>query len=184
MITHKGTNPIETIRLQLRRFEYTDVEDMYNNWASDPEVVKYLPWGPHESIKVTRKRISDWILNYSYDNNYNWAICFKRNNEVIGSISAEILNDRDGICEVGYCIGRKYWGQGIMTEALRAVMHYLFYEVGYQKITARHDILNPASGKVMQKTGMQFERMLYQVSKRRDGSLCDCAVYGKVRGEI
>jgi ribosomal-protein-alanine N-acetyltransferase len=66
-----------------------------------------------------------------------------------------------------------------MTEALLAVMHYLFYDVGYQKIQAKHDILNAASGKVMQKAGMRFEKMQYHMGVRRDGSIYDCAVYTK-----
>lgn len=179
MIQHKGTNSIETIRLILRRFTVDDTKDMFYNWSSDPEVVKYLPWGPHEHIRITERRMKEWCNNYKYNNYYNWAIYLKSKNEVIGSISVEIKNDAAETCEVGYCIGKDYWSQGIMTEALRAVMHYLFYEIGYQKIMARHDILNIASGKVMQKSGMHFDKMLYHVSERRDGSLCDCALYVK-----
>jgi len=179
MIHHKGTNAIETVRLILRRFEERDAKDMYLNWASDPEVCKYLPWGPHKDIEASKKRVEGWIRNYDNDNTYNWAIFLKGRNKVIGSISVEISNETQQSCEVGYCIGREYWSRGIMTEALLAVMHYLFYEVGYQRIWAKHDVLNIASGKVMQKAGMQFEKIQYHYGVRRDGSYYDCAVYGK-----
>lgn len=179
MIQHKGTNSIETIRLLLRRFEEQDARDMYSNWASDPEVCKYLSWGPHKDISVTRKRIIDWVRNYQYEDNYNWAIHLKGWNQVIGSISVEISNQSQLSCEVGYCIGKEYWNRGIMTEALLAVMHYLFYEVGYQHIRAKHDVLNIGSGRVMQKAGMQFEKMQYHTGIRRDGTYYDAAVYGK-----
>ncbi len=179
MIHHKGTNSIETNRLFLRRFEDRDAEAMYNNWASDPEAVKFLPWGPHQNPEVTRKRVRDIIVRYENNNYYNWAICRKYNNIAIGSISVELFNDLEQSCEVGYCLSREFWSRGIMTEALRAVMHYLFYEISYQKIVARHDVLNIASGRVMQKSGMSFEKLLYHVSRRRDGSDCDCAVYRK-----
>jgi ribosomal-protein-alanine N-acetyltransferase len=66
-----------------------------------------------------------------------------------------------------------------MTEALRAVLHYLFYDAGYQKIYAKHDTLNSASGKVMQKAGMHFVKYEYHTGIRRDGSFFDCAVYEK-----
>lgn len=179
MVQHKGTNSIETLRIVLQRFKEEDAEDMFYNWASDPVVCEFLSWGPHSNISVSKKRIKDWLMNYEYEETYNWAIYLKNSKEVIGSISVEVFDDNAESCEVGYCLSRKHWNYGLMTEALRAVMHYLFFEIGYQRIQAKHDILNPASGRVMQKAGMQFEGILYHVSKRRDGSLCDVAVYSK-----
>jgi ribosomal-protein-alanine N-acetyltransferase len=154
---------------------------MYHNWAGDPEVCKYLSWGPHKDAEVSRKRIINWINNYEYMNSYVWAIELKNKEMAIGSISVELSNDTALSCEVGYCIGRAYWGRGIMTEALIAIMHYLFYEVGYELIQAKHDVLNVASGKVMQKAGMQFSKTEYRVGVRRDGTYYDCAVYIKHR---
>ncbi len=183
MIQHLGTNSIETLRLLLRRFERKDAKDMFHNWAGDPEVCKYLSWGPHSNISVTQARIESWINQYNYENTYVWAIVLKSKNQAIGSISVEIHDDIKKTCEIGYCLGKEYWNQGIMTEALRAVMQYLFFEVGYERIIAKHDILNLASGRVMQKAGMRFEKMLYNVSRRRDGTLCDCAVYVKAIGD-
>lgn len=179
LIHHKGTNTIETLRLVLRRFKAEDAEDMFHNWAGDPEVCKYLLWGPHKNAEASRKRIMQWVNNYDIDSSYIWAIELKAKNMAIGSISVELTYDSVFTCEVGYCIGRDYWNRGIMTEALRAIMHYLFYEVGYQQIQAKHDLLNPASGMVMQKAGMHFARYEYQAGVRRDGSYYDCAVYVK-----
>lgn len=178
-MNHIGTNSIETIRLILRRFQIEDTYDMYKNWASDIETLKYLPWGPHSDINVTRRRIISWISNYNKTNVYNWAIYLKSIQEVIGSISVEISNEKEESCEIGYCIGRAFWGREIVPEALRAVMHYLFNEVGYKKIIARHDVLNRASGRVMQKAGMDFDKIIYNVGRRRDGSIYDVAVYVK-----
>ncbi|NLP35288.1 MAG: GNAT family N-acetyltransferase [Clostridiales bacterium] len=179
MLLHKGTNSIETRRLLLRKFEKNDAKDMFHNWAGDIEVCKYLSWGPHKNIGVTQMRIDSWINQYDYEDTYIWAIEYKNVNQAIGSISVEMNDDRTLSCEIGYCLSKEYWNRGIMTEALRVVMHYLHYEIGYEKIVAKHDILNPASGKVMQKAGMEFEKVLYQTSRRRDGTLCDCAVYAK-----
>jgi ribosomal-protein-alanine N-acetyltransferase len=178
-LKHMGTVNIETIRLRLRKFKIEDAKDMFLNWASDPEVCKYLSWGPYSDPNTCYKRVTNWVNSYTYDNTYVWAIELKGKDTVIGSISVEITNDTIKSCEVGYCIGRPYWNRGIMTEALRAVMHFLFYEIGYQVIIAKHDILNKASGKVMQKAGMQFVKLEIQVGLRRDGSYYDCAVYAK-----
>lgn len=176
---HQGTKPIETIRLLLRRFKPEDTEDMFHNWASDPEVCRFLLWGPHLDVEATRKRITNWVNNYEMNHAYVWALELKSKGTVIGSISVEWSNDTSRSCEVGYCMAKLYWGRGIMTEALRAVMHYLFYEVGYQRIQAKHDILNIASGRVMQKAGMHLIKFEYHVGVRRDGSFYDCAVYVK-----
>ncbi len=178
-IRHKGTVQIETIRLVLRRFEETDAKDMFQNWAGDPEVCKYLSWGPHTSEEASRKRILSWISGYVRYNSYVWALQEKKRGRVIGSISVEIANDMAGLCEVGYCLSREYWNQGLMTEALRAVMHYLFYEIGYQRIQAKHDVLNVASGRVMQKAGMVYIRTEEKVGLRKDGTYYDCDVYMK-----
>lgn len=182
-LQHKGTVTIETLRLILRRFEETDARDMYQNWAGDPEVCKYLSWGPHSNEEVSRKRIMAWVSNYFRLNSYVWALELKRDQAVVGSISVEITDDIAGSCEVGYCLGKKYWQQGLMAEALIAVQHYLFYEIGYQTIQAKHDVLNIASGRVMQKAGMKYYKTEPKVGVRRDGTYYDCDVYVKHIGE-
>jgi [ribosomal protein S5]-alanine N-acetyltransferase len=179
LIQHKGTQSIETVRLLLRRFCKEDAEDMFDNWAKDPEVCKYLLWGPHKDVEASRSRIIQWVNQYEVGNSYVWAITLQVRNIAIGSISVEISNDSSMSCEVGYCIGKAYWSRGIMTEALLAVLHYLFNDVGYQQIQAKHDTQNVASGRVMQKAGMHFAKYEYHVGLRRDGTFYDCAVYEK-----
>lgn len=178
-LQHMGTKSIETVRLLLRRFDVQDADDMFKNWASDADVCKYLSWGPHPSVDISRRRIENWVRNYSYNNSYVWAIEYKNSGTAIGSISMEMSNDEAGSCEVGYCIGKAYWNRGIMSEALHAILHYLFFEIGYQEIKAKHDVLNVASGRVMQKAGMHFDKFEYRTGIRRDGSIYDCAVYLK-----
>ncbi len=182
-IQHKGTVTIETLRLILRRFEEQDAEAMYKNWAGDAEVCKFLSWGPHISSEVSMKRILNWIDGYRRDNSYVWALEEKGNGQAIGSISVEIADDRGESCEVGYCLSKDYWNRGVMTEALQAILHYLFYEVGYRRIQAKHDVLNVASGRVMQKAGMLYEKTENKVGLRKDGTYYDLDVYVKYREE-
>lgn len=183
-IMHKGTVTIETSRLVLRRFEESDAKDMYERWAGDLEVCKFLSWGPHTSVEASRRRILSWLEGYKRDNSYVWAIEFKRLGTAIGSISVELSDDKSDSCEVGYCLAKDYWSRGIMSEALIAVMHYLFYEIGYQRIQAKHDTMNVASGRVMQKAGMNFKKLENRAGIRKDGTYYDCAVYEKLRDEI
>lgn len=178
-LQHKGSVTIETLRLILRRFDEQDAEDMFHNWAGDAAVCRYLSWGPHTSKEASLKRIQNWCVRYRWNNSYVWALEAKGKGCVIGSISVEIADDVNESCEVGYCLSREYWNRGVMTEALQAVLHFLFYEVGYRRIQAKHDVLNVASGRVMQKAGMQYERTEYKVGIRKDGTYYDLDVYVK-----
>ena len=74
---HCGTQSIETERLVLRRFSIDDAEAMYRNWASDPEVTKYLTWPTHTGVEVSRAVLKDWISAYSQNDYYQWAIVLK-----------------------------------------------------------------------------------------------------------
>lgn len=178
---HLGTRNIETERLVLRRFVLEDADKMYQNWASDSEVTKYLTWSAHESVEVTKSVLSDWISSYDNENQYQWCIAKKENDEPIGNISVVKFNEKTESFEIGYCIGRAYWHQGITSEALAAVMKYLLDEVGARRIEAAHDTRNPHSGAVMQKCGLHYEGTRIQAGYNTTG-ICDIALYGYVKG--
>lgn len=174
---HLGTKRIETERLTLRPFRMEDADDMYRNWANDDEVTKFLTWPTHGSVEVSREVLRDWTSHYDEKNYYQWAIVLKGEREtVIGSIAAVHLNDRIRMAHIGYCIGRNWWHQGLMSEALSAVIRFFFTEVGVNRIEARHDIDNANSGKVMKKCGMQFEGTKRQADWNNQG-VCDLAEY-------
>lgn len=174
---HKGTKRIETERLILRKFEISDAEVMFRDWASDPEVTEYLPWAPHADVSVSREIIGDWIKSYSNDNSYQWAIVLKSNgSEPIGSIGVPSQNDETDMIHIGYVIGKKWWRQGITTEALKALIDFFFNEVGANRIELKHDSLNPSSGSVMLKCGLQYEGTMRQACKSNHG-IGDCKLY-------
>lgn len=182
MLTHKGTQTIETDRLILRRAVREDAEPMFRNWASDPEVTKYLTWPAYETVETAYPILDMWISEYEKPNYYQWMIELKELGEPIGSISAVRQNDRVEEAEIGYCIGSQWWHKGIMTEALSAVIEYLFTEVGMNRVAARHDPNNPHSGGVMRKCGMKYEGTT-RASDRNNQGLCDAAHYAILRSE-
>lgn len=157
MVVHKGTVTLETERLILRRFKVSDAPAMYKNWASDSEVTQYLQWQPHVSAEATGELLDQWAESYKEDDYYQWAIVLKELGEPVGGISVVSHDDNVGKAHIGYCIGRKWWHRGITSEALSAVIDFLFDEVGMQRIEARHDVRNPNSGGVMKKCGMKYE---------------------------
>ncbi len=177
---HKGTKEIETERLILRPFRVSDAEQMFFNWASDGEVAKYLTWPPHGNAGFTKKLLEDWVKQYENDSYYQWCIELKENSQAIGSISVVEVFDSIDAVEIGYCIGKKYWGKGITSEALSSLVSFFFNEVNANRIMAYHDTDNPASGRVMEKCGLKYEGTLIQSARNQQG-ICDIAVYGLVK---
>ena len=182
MMKHLGTKTLETPRLILRQFTMEDAQAMYDNWASDPEVTKYLTWPTHGSIDVTRMVLTDWVESYAKDDFYQWGIELKELGRPIGSISTVNLKEAAEKVEIGYCIGSCWWHQGIMSEAMKAVMDFFFDEVGAGRVEARHDPRNPHSGNVMKKCGMIYEGTLRQADRNNQG-ICDMVVYSLLASE-
>ena len=182
MLTHKGTQTIETSRLILRRAVREDAELMFRNWASDPEVTKYLTWPAHETVETSAWVLNSWVGEYEKTNYYQWMIVLKELGEPIGSISVVRQNEDAEELEIGYCIGKLWWHQGIVTEAVSAVIGYLFKEVGAVRVTARHDPNNPNSGKVMRKCSMTYQGTTLASDQNNQG-ICDAAHYAITRSE-
>jgi ribosomal-protein-alanine N-acetyltransferase len=182
-LSHKGTIKLETERLLLRRFVIADANDVFENWANDAEVTKYLTWQPHKNSAVTRQRLSSWEQRYKNPTFYSWAIVPKDFGKVIGSISIIGLHEKNLRAEVVYCLSKAFWGQGIMTEALKKVIEFMFTEVNINRLQAKHYSDNIASGKVMLKVGMKYEGTLRQSAINNSGQLVDNKVYAILKEE-
>ena len=181
MLKHKGTRTIETPRLILRQARLEDAEPMFRNWANDEDVTKYLTWPTHGSVEVTKQVVAGWVESYEKDDYYHWMIVLKETDEPIGSLLASIVGRAES-AHIGYCIGKAWWHQGITAEALKAVMDYLFDEVGFHRIESMHDPNNPNSGKVMTKCGMKYEGTHRQADRNNQG-ICDASYYGLLANE-
>ena len=180
---NKGTKTIETHRLILRPFRASDAPAMFRNWAHDATVTEYLTWPPHGTEQVTAALLAQWEKQTAEDPAfYQWAVELKSIGEPIGSVSAMHVNEAVESAELGWCIGKQWWGQGIMPEAGAAIIAYLFDEVGLNRVAARHDVRNPKSGRVMQKLGMTYEGMLRQAGRCNAG-LVDEVVYSILKRE-
>ena len=172
-----GTKRIESERLILRQFVLEDDKAMFNNWASDAEVTKYLTWPDHKSLDISKQVLRDWVNNYKNPDFYQWAIIVKDFSiEPIGSISVVHQDEEVGMAHIDYCIGRKFWHEGITSEALKMVINFLFDEVHVNRIESRHDPRNLNSGRVMKKCGMIYEGTLRQ-SDRNNQGICDASYY-------
>lgn len=147
---------LETRRLIIRPFTIEDAEGMYHNWASDPRVTKYLTWDVHKDIEETKTIINRWISDFQSASTLTYAIEYRENHEVIGSISCFNVDLSFKKAELGYCLSFDYWNSGVMTEALRAFIRLCFETLKLETVTACHHYENLASGRVMLKAGMKY----------------------------
>ena len=169
---------LQTERLILRKFKLGDVHDVFNNWTTNYNVTKYVTWLPHKNIDETKQIVKMWIDSFK-TNTPSWAIVDKHSNQVIGNIAVVLYRDKiPQYVEIGYCLSEKFWGKGIMPEALRAIVKYCFEDWGIDRIQAKHDVDNPNSGKVMSKAGLLYEGKLYGRAHNNTNPICDVCIYG------
>lgn len=176
-LNHKGSIPLHCQRIILQPFKVSDAFFMFRNWANDPDVTRYMTWFPHENMQVTESVISSWVNDYSKPNFYQWAILLKKIDEPIGSIGVVEMDEDAKSCELGYCIGKPFWHQGYTSEAVSQLITFLFEQVKFEKITARHDVRNPNSGAVMMKCGMKYVTTRINIGQTKEGEPLSCAYY-------
>ena len=179
-LNHIGTEPIVTERLTLRRFVIDDYKDMFT-FTSNPEVVKYLSYKPHESPEHTRALLENWVKGYKSNQTYNWAI--ECEGKLVGSISVVEIDNRCFSCHLGWQLNIPYWNKGIMTEAAKAVVDYLFNKVCFDRISSGCDERNIGSYRVMEKIGMKHEGTLRCFYHQKDGSIGDKRLYAILKEE-
>ena len=153
---------IETERLILRPFKKSDLQD-FNEYASVPGVGEMAGWGHHETIEKTQE-----ILDMFIREDKTFAIVLKNNNKVIGSLGVEKYGLEDKLTEfngyygreIGYVLSKDYWGQGIMPEAVTAVINYLFNDLNLDFLTCGYYEFNNQSKRVQEKCGFKPYRKL------------------------
>ena len=157
MLHHTGPVRLESGRLILRPLAAVDAEAAFANWTGDPAVARFMRWNCHRSAAETRAWLAQCALDCRDPRHYEWAIVLKELGEPIGSLSLFLKPDGPGreAADVGYAIGRAWWGQGIATEALRLAMGHLIRVVGVRHFTGEHAPDNPASGAVMRHAGLR-----------------------------
>ena len=159
---------LETQRLILREFKENDLTDFYE-YASVDGVGEMAGWSHHENIETTKE-----ILNSFIKDNKVFAIVYKENNKVIGSLGVEKYGMEDKLDEfknlygreIGYVLSKDYWGKGLMKEAVKCVINYLFDECNLDFIICGYYLFNNQSKRVQEKCGFKSYRSLMMDTKR------------------
>ena len=153
---------LETERLILRAFEQSDLDDFFE-YASVEGVGEMAGWKHHENKEESQK-----ILNSFVEHDKTFAICLKESGKVIGSLGVEMYGMEDRLTEfdsykgreLGFVLGKEYWGQGFMPEAVKTVMNYLFNELDFDFLLCGHYDFNEQSKRVQEKCGFKPYRKL------------------------
>jgi len=145
-----------TDRLVLRQFEQTDALDV-ERMAGDKNVAVMTLNIPHPYLPGMG---SEWISTHERGwkekTRISYAITLAKSGQLIGAMGLVSASKQEA--ELGYWIGREYWGSGYCTEAAEKLLEFGCVELGFKRIVARHLAINPASGRVMQKCGMDMRR--------------------------
>ena len=147
---------LKTERLILRRWEDGDAESLFE-YAADPDVGPIAGWPPHQSIEESRD-----VIKNVFNGKEAYAICLKTDDRAIGAIELKLnghtdLTDRDDECELGYWLGKPFWGQGIMPEAVKEILRHAFEKIGMTKVWAGYYEGNIKSKRVQEKSGFRYQ---------------------------
>lgn len=170
---------LETERLRLRSWTLEDLDDFYE-YAKSLDVGPDAGWKPHAC-----KEESEKILRSFIENDDIWAIELKENSKVIGSVGLHKDTSRSGINSkmLGYVLSKVYWGQGIMPEAVKAVIKYAFEEERLELISVQHFRFNSKSKRVIEKCGFKYEGTLRKGRKLFNGKVVDLVCYSMLKEE-
>lgn len=173
---------IKTERLLLRKMTMDDAKDVFG-YASDSEVARYVVWDTHRSIKDSESFLELVVEGYQNGELGSWGIVDKESGRLIGTCGYDgSWLPAHARAEIGYAIARDYWGRGLMTEAVEALIRFGFDRMELNRIVARCFAQNTASEKVMQKVGMTYEGTLREHFYLK-GAYQDLKVYSLLKGE-
>jgi ribosomal-protein-alanine N-acetyltransferase len=171
---------IETERLRLRRPQIDDAQTLFDTYTQDAEVTRFLAWRPHTSVEETRGFLERCESVWSTGEAYPYVIERRENGEVLGMIEMRIQGHSAGL---GYVLAKKYWGQGLMSEAAQALVDWALSQPEIYRVFAFCDTENIGSARVMEKAGMQREGRLrrYFVHPNLGNEPRDVYMYAKVK---
>lgn len=182
MLTHTGTNQIETERLILRKFEYTYDEDMLKYWVSDPKIQSMYSEPVYSDKQEVKELLDKYISAYDKEDYYRWAIILKETGECIGQVAYFMVNNNNHFGEIEYCIGSAFQRKGYATEATKAVIKYGFDKINLHKVQICHKSINAASQRVIEKCGFVYEGTLRDFFYL-DGEYVDRLYYSILKDE-
>jgi ribosomal-protein-alanine N-acetyltransferase len=169
---------LETERAFLRAVTPDDAPDLFR-WASDPEVARYVSWEAHRSVEESAAFLRERL---SRGDGPSWALVPKEGGGMVGFCRYVRWTPEHARAELAYVLSRDYWGGGLMTEAVGAMIRFGFWRMGLNRIEARCVAGNAASARVMEKAGMTYEGTLREREFTK-GAFRDMKIYSILKRE-
>jgi len=158
--------------VEIRKTRLYDAEELHRN-INDNEPLEGLSQLRRVKRNITRN-LKEWKIKRTY------AFTIFADEKIVGQIFLENPSMDQGRYEIGFYVGKKHWGKGIATQAIERAVKYGFDKLKLYKIWGDHDSDNPASGKAMEKAGLEMEGRLKKHSKK-NGKFIDILMWGKTR---
>lgn len=174
MITPK----LETNRLILREIHLDDTEEIFNCWMQDEDVSKYMWWKASKDINETKDFVEFELGNLENEKWNRWMIVLKSTNEIIGTCLL-FFNDDEEHWDISYNLGKKFWGNGYVTEAMECVLKYAEEVMKIKEISTSYAVDNKVSGHVLQKLGFQIIKEIPYVCN--GGDIVTTGIYCKYK---
>lgn len=182
MLTHVGTQTIETDRLILRQYAYQDDDAMLKYWVADEKIQSLYSEPIYTTKEAVKELLEKYITSYEKSDYYRWAIILKENNECIGQIAFFLVDSKNHFAEIEYCIGSEFQCKGLATEATKAVIAYGFNRINLHKVQICHKSINVPSKRVIEKSGFTYEGTLRDFFFM-DGRYVDRLYYSILKSE-
>lgn len=147
---------LETERMILRRWQDSDAENLYE-YAKDPDVGPIAGWPEHQSIAESRN-----VIKNVFNGKEAFAICLQADGKAIGAIELKLnghtdMTEGDDECELGYWLGKPFWGQGLMPEAVKEILRHAFEDIGMTKVWVGYYEGNTKSKRVQEKCRFRYQ---------------------------
>ena len=148
---------LTTARLRLREPRLSDASAIFEGYTQDPEVTKYLVWAPHQAISQTRAFLEQCVAGWEARVTLPYVLTLAAEDRAIGMLEARL---RSHLVDVGYVLGRRHWGQGLMSEALSELTSVCLSFPEVFRVQATCDADNIASARTLEKAGFRLEGRL------------------------
>ena len=145
---------MDTRRLKLRKLVEGDAPTVFDRWAQDPRVTRYLVWSPHTSIEEAEEHARKCVASWEAGTSFTWMMEDRKTGEAVGSIGAYPSGHT---VELGYLVAPDSWGQGYMVEAIEAVSEWFLTQPTIFRIWAEVDVENRPSARVLEKASFEKE---------------------------
>lgn len=173
---------LHTARLVLRKLTMKDIPAYYARIGSSEAVTKYMLFSAHRDISASEASIQKALRRYEEGRCYRWGIALKEDDSLIGVIELLRFDEEAESCSFAYMLAEEFWGQGYGTEAVLAAFDFAFTQMQVKDIIADHFSCNGASGAVMRKAGMVWQRTL-PGKYEKNGILYDAEEYQITRDQ-